>query len=196
MKFRSQADLDFVVDKGPWSVDNSLVVVDRLQPNMALQAMRVAALPVWVQFWGLPLEYHVQDVAKDLGNVVGTTMLSSEGAAQFSSHLNFIRVKVQIDPRIPLVQNVRIRLDNGVARTIECKYERVFRSCASCHVIGHLVNTCPSTVAQKEEGFDQIAHRTFQRFGTKFLCSFTSRAAKLTWQEWIRDRRTRGFTRI
>lgn len=38
-KFRSQEDMGFVVDKGLWSIDNSFLVVDRLQPNMALQAL-------------------------------------------------------------------------------------------------------------------------------------------------------------
>lgn len=123
-------------------------------------------------------------------------MTSNNGDTLFSSHLNFIRVKVQVDPRLPLVQNIRIRLDNGVNRTVECKYKRVFHSCASCNKIGHLVQACPSIVAQLADDCDQIAARTFSRFGTRFICNFSARTAELTWQEWIHDHRSRGFTRI
>lgn len=195
-RFGSQLDLDFVIENGPWSIDNSLLVVDRLQLNMTLHSMRVVAIPVWVQLWGLPLDYHIPNVARDLGNVVGMTMVSNAGEVIYSSQLNFLRVKVHIDPRLPLVQNVRIRLDNGIVRSVECKYERVFRSCSSCHRVGHLVNACPNTTSQNAEGFEQVATRTFNKFGTRFLCSFIARNAELVWQDWIRSHRTRGSTRI
>lgn len=123
-------------------------------------------------------------------------MHSDAGEVLDSSQLNFLRVKVQIDPRLPLIQNIRIRLDNGVVRSEECKYERVFKSCSACHRIGHMVNACPHSAAQMNEGFDQVATRTFNKFGTRFLCSFTARAAELVWQDWIRAHRTRGSTRI
>lgn len=135
-------------------------------------------------------------VATDLGNVIGTVMANPDGSPTHSSELNFLRVKVQIDPRLPLVQNIRIRLDNNVVCNVECKYERVFRSCSSCHRIGHLVPTCPHTVVQNNEGYSAIAQRTFDRFGTRFICSFNARAAELTWQDWIRGHRSRGSTRI
>lgn len=196
IKFRALSDLTFTVEKGPWSIDNSLLIVDRLQPNMALQAMRIIALPVWVQFWGLPLDYHLPLVGHDLGNVVGTTMTSATGATLYSSQLHFIRVKVQVDPRLPLVQNIKIGLDNGPVRTVECKYERVFRSCANCHFIGHLASACPHSIVQIVEAYDRIATRTFNRFGTRFICNFHARDAELTWQEWIHARRTMGSTRI
>lgn len=170
--------------------------MDRLVPNMTLHSMRIVAMPVWVQLWGLPLDYHVQDVAMDLGNVVGTTMSSDEGDILFSSQLIYLRVKVQIDPRLLLVQNIKIRLDNDVVRTVEYKYERVFRSCASCHKIGHTVKTCSSTNSQINSDFAQVASRTFNRFGTRFICNFTARQAELVWQDWIRAHHTRGSTRI
>lgn len=153
LKFSSQTDLDFVIDNGPWSLDNSFLVVDRLQPNMTLHTMRVSAIPIWVQLWGLPLDYHVSAVAKDLGDVIGTTMTSDTGDIMFSSQLNFLRVKVQVDPMMPLIQNIRIRMDNNVVRTIECKFERVFRSCPACHRIGHTANSCPHSNTQIVEGF-------------------------------------------
>lgn len=195
-KFSYPLDLDFVIENGPWSVDNSLLVVDRLLPNMALHSMRVVAIPVWVQLWGLPLDYHIPNVARDLGNVIGMTMHSDVGEVLYSSQLNFLQVKVQIEPRLPLVQNIRIRLDNEIVCTVECKFERVFRSCSSCHQIGHQVSVCPLSNAQKVEGFDKIAIRTFNKFGTRFLCNFNARSAELVWQDWIHTHRTRGSTRI
>lgn len=87
-------------------------------------------------------------------------------------------------------------MDNGVVRTIECKFQQIFRSCSACHRIGHLVRTCPHTAAQMVAGFEQVVQRAFDRFCTRFLCSFTSRIAELLWQDWIHAHRTRGSTKI
>lgn len=54
---------------GPWSVHNTLLVVDYWQLHLAMHEHVLASFPMWVQFWGQPTEYHFSLVAESLGDV-------------------------------------------------------------------------------------------------------------------------------
>lgn len=97
VSFNNPEDRDFVVDNGPWSINNSLLVADRWYPNMFLREMVVGYIPVWVQCWGLPLGYHNEMVANTLGDIVGQTVLVQDHS-DCSSSLNFLRARVLINP--------------------------------------------------------------------------------------------------
>lgn len=114
---------------------------------MPRNLIHLVALPVLVQFWELFFGYYTNQVAKTLGDVVGNSMKDAQGA-MYSKHLNYLLVRVQIDPQLPLVQNIKLRLDNGRIHTMECKYERVLCSCSSFYPIGHTIQQYPRTPLQ------------------------------------------------
>jgi len=101
IRFENEEDREYFVNNGPWSIVNSLLVVDRWLPNTIVREIQLESFPLWVQYWGLPLEYHNEYVATVLGNQVGNTV-TNEGGAIFSSSLNFLRVRVHINPMLPL----------------------------------------------------------------------------------------------
>lgn len=48
-----------------------------------------------------------------------------------------MRVKVRIDPWLPVIARFMLRLDDGSRVWIQCHYERVHKLCTRCGIIGH-----------------------------------------------------------
>ena len=48
-----------------------------------------------------------------------------------------MRVRVWLDPNEPLIAGCMLRQDDGVMVQIEFKYEKVYKFCQRCGIIGH-----------------------------------------------------------
>lgn len=114
----------------------------------------------------------------------------------FSSSLNFLRVRVLIDPRLPLLRRIRIPLSNGEDAWVEVIYERIFRQCRFCRILGHTMPECPRSVDDVLSGFNYVHHRLDDLFRGHIRGSFDHGPSVNIWFNWIRRNRTRGTTRI
>lgn len=70
LKFNNAVDIKVVKDNSPWAVKNKLLFVDSWSPNLDLENHQVLSFPIWVQIWGLPLEYLSEDAAITLGTLM------------------------------------------------------------------------------------------------------------------------------
>ncbi|KAF7801724.1 reverse transcriptase [Senna tora] len=98
----------------PWAVQNKLLVLDHWQPNVILDEYRVVSFPLWVEFWGFPLEYYSTYVAEHVGEFVGE-VVQVDFSYQGFRNLRYLRVRVNIDPSKPLLMGFYVLLDNGRA---------------------------------------------------------------------------------
>lgn len=57
-------------------------------------------------------------------------------------NIRFMRIKVRIDPWLPLIAGFMLRLDDGSKVWIQCCYERVHKLCTRCGLIGHARGQC------------------------------------------------------
>lgn len=71
ISFSNLEDRDFVTSNGPWSINNSLLLIDQWAPNLLLRELQVLCFPIWIQFWNVPLEYHTSMNAAILGDAIG-----------------------------------------------------------------------------------------------------------------------------
>lgn len=197
MHFSNPEDLLFISTKGPWSIDNSLLVVDKWHLRLAMEEHKLESFPMWVQFWGLLHDHHTSLVAESLGDAVGDIAIH-DNEISFSSHLHYLRVRVHIDPGKPLVQNIRVKLDDATFVWVECKYEAIFRSSFRTvfGLFGHTVADCFRTVGDIHRSFNARAEKTTRMFGSRLLCTFDARSNELRWQRWIKNHRTGGCSRI
>lgn len=62
--FESMDDLLFVNTGGPWTVQGGLLTTVLWHPNLVVRSVNVRDVPIWVEFWGLPLEFQVPRVAR------------------------------------------------------------------------------------------------------------------------------------
>ena len=52
-------------------------------------------------------------------------------------NIRFMRIKVRVDPWLPVIAGFMLRIDEGSSLRIQCRYERVHKLCTRCGLIGH-----------------------------------------------------------
>ena len=71
----------------------------------------------------------------------------------------FMRVKVRIDPWVPMITGFMLRLDDGSRVWLQCRYERVHKLCTRCGLIGHTRGQCTYSMDEVEVMLFKQRHR-------------------------------------
>ncbi|KAF7835775.1 uncharacterized protein G2W53_010634 [Senna tora] len=134
LDFEYVQDWCFMIKNGPWVVKNSLLVLDKWQPEISAESLRIKNVAVWLRFTGVPLELVCNYVAHSLGDLAGEVVeLDPENDS--GRRLEFLRVKVLVDPSKPLLMGSYYPLSNGHKVWITCTLERTYRLCEQCEFI-------------------------------------------------------------
>lgn len=64
--------------------------------------------------------------------------------------MEYMRVRVHIPIRRPLIPSAHLRLENGDPTWVQFGYERLFKVCFNCGCVGHLNQHCPYSFSQTE----------------------------------------------
>ncbi|KAK2987276.1 hypothetical protein RJ640_001905 [Escallonia rubra] len=162
--FEKEATRDLYLAGNTWNLCGALLIFTALQPNTPLHDHRFDVAPVWIQLKRLPFEYFNAEDAAIIGRAAGQVLAvdwSPEGRKQY----DFIRVQVQINPFKPLVPGAFIELlDTHQPRWIPFSYEKLFRVCFRCGVIGHSNYMCSKSLDEVRISVDQAyAHSGLAR---------------------------------
>ena len=79
-----------------------------------------------------------------------------------------MRIRVRVDPWMPLVAGFMLRLDNGDRIWIQCRYERVYKVCTKCGLIGHNRPQCTYLLSEVEHFLHTQRQRIQQRFQVQY----------------------------
>ena len=85
-----------------------------------------------------------------MGDLIGE-YVSMDWQPTFPRNIRFLRLQVRIDPWLPLVAGFILKCDDGQYMWIECCYERNFKICKKCGLIGHSRNQCHMDIAEVED---------------------------------------------
>ncbi|KAF7807377.1 Pyruvate carboxyltransferase [Senna tora] len=164
-EFGCDLDKEIIHHEGPWAIQNKFLVMQSWQPNLILKKHTLNSVPVWVEFWGFPLEYYTSDIAELVGSMVGT-VLQVDFSDQGFRNLRYLRVKVEVDRSIPLLMGFYVLLDDDRTIWIQCRYERMFRICRQCGCIGHVAKDCKKTRRRAQAAVKAQKEALRQRFDT------------------------------
>ena len=114
----------------------------RLETQHSFKLFNLYYIQVWVQLWGLPLEYQQPGIAQRIAQTIGT-MSEVDWTEIFPKNISFMRVRVWIDQNTPLMASNMLHRDDGVMTWVEFKYERIHTICMRCGIIGHIAPHCP-----------------------------------------------------
>ena len=132
--FEFEEDLLHICNEGPWAVAGALLVLERWTPNLILSHLQLNYISIWVQLHGLPLEYQYFELAEKMGHMMGL-LERVDWEDKIPRNIRFMRVKVRIDPWLPVIVGFMMRLDDGSRVWIRCGYERVHKLCTKCGLI-------------------------------------------------------------
>jgi hypothetical protein len=148
--FAHPLDMEAVLNGGPWTFDNNMLIVDRVQIGMQIENIPLFHADFWVQIHNLPAGFMQEKVGIRLGNYIGTFMEYDKNN-NTSFWRQYMRVRVKIDVRQPLKKGQRVRDKDGAWCMVNFKYEKLGVFCFVCGIMGHAENKCEVRFAMEND---------------------------------------------
>ena len=140
--FSDVGDRAKIIADSPWSIMGNILSLITWNPDMALAELDFSTVEFWVQAHGLPLgkmnRSFVDVLAAKLGRLIETDCIGDG----IQLNRSFLRFRVAINIKHPLVPGFMFQRDGLAALWIEFKYERLSNFCYSCGRIGHDEDSC------------------------------------------------------
>nr|XP_023871699.1 uncharacterized protein LOC111984314 [Quercus suber] len=70
-KFQLEFDMASILQDGPWSFDNQLLLLQRWQKGLTVRNIKLEHASLWIQIWGAPFDMVSPQVAREVGNRLG-----------------------------------------------------------------------------------------------------------------------------
>lgn len=175
--FNHVLDLERIVEKGPWSFEQNLLVTTRMEQGMNPSAVDLHYADFWVQVYDIPCGFMSELVGKEIGKFLGTFIAADSN--NFSGlWRSYMRIRVRIDVSKPLKRRMRMKKPGGDWVWVNFKYERLPTFCFYCGLIGHSDQFCSAlfksgkTNVEKPYGLFMKAQNRRQttKIGEKWLC--------------------------
>ncbi|XP_065638366.1 uncharacterized protein At4g02000-like [Quercus suber] len=112
---------------------------------MVMSKLHLNFVSIWVQLHGLPLEYQHPELAERMGQMIGPVE-KIDWEDKLPRNIRFMRLKVGLNPWMPVVSGFMLRLDDGTRTWIQCRYERVHKLYTRCGLIGHTRSQCSESM--------------------------------------------------
>ncbi|XP_019182014.1 PREDICTED: uncharacterized protein LOC109177168 [Ipomoea nil] len=146
-QFPHPKDLQRVLDDGPWSFENSLLICDQVPVGVRPEDVELASIPFWVQIHGLPTMFASQDFIAKIRDYIGD-FITADPFNFGGAWKSYYRIRVKMTISAPLKRRMKLIRRDGSVQWITFKYERLSTFCYCCGILGHLDKFC-KTVYQE-----------------------------------------------
>lgn len=101
-------DLKKVVDGGPWTFEQSLLIFKQLEVNEDPHLVLLNTMYIWVQIYDLPIGMNSEKVLQSIGNYIGTICKGESNKVSGVVRL-YVRIRVTMDINKPLKRRMKIK---------------------------------------------------------------------------------------
>ncbi|MBA0739311.1 hypothetical protein Gogos_012595 [Gossypium gossypioides] len=138
-------DMERVLKGSPWTFNNHLLVLYKLQWGEDPLKVPLIFTPFWVQIHDIPIGFFSENLAVQLGNFI-----EYDGSNLGKKNRNYMRIRVQIDIRRPLKRKKQL-LFYGKCSYVRFKYERLSLFYFYCGCLGHSDSFCEAKMVMGVE---------------------------------------------
>lgn len=107
-QFFHELDLERVINGGPWTFEQHLLIFSKLETGMNPMQMDLVEVDFWVQVHDLPVGYMSERIARDIGNYVGK-FIEADANNFTGMWKSYMRLRVRLDVRNQLKRRMKIR---------------------------------------------------------------------------------------
>ncbi|GJR73791.1 reverse transcriptase domain-containing protein [Tanacetum coccineum] len=156
-KFSTKEGLEQVLQKGPWMIRHSPILLSKWPPTLSLKKGEVNNVPVWVKLFTVPVLAYSGDglslIATQIGKPIMLDAFTSSMCVDLWGRISFARALIKVCADSVLKKEVIMAIeneeDNGYTReVIRVEYEWKPPHCVECKCFGHDHNTCPKRVKE------------------------------------------------
>ncbi|GKA95551.1 reverse transcriptase domain-containing protein [Tanacetum coccineum] len=184
-KFASKTGMEQVLEKGPWIIRKSPIILNKWTSSVSLRKGEVTKVPVWVKLYNVPVLAYSEDglslIATQIGKPIMLDAFTSSMCVESWGRINFARALIEICSHSTLKKEVTMAIpedegDGHIKEVIRVEYEWKPPHCVDCKSFGHGPNLCPkrvredipkapsmaaksSTMEENEEGFVEVKSR-------------------------------------
>lgn len=140
-QFYHVEDMNWVINGGPWSFDNALLVTSVIKQGEDPTKVPLVEVDIWVQIYDLPVGLMSETVGKQLGNFFGS-FLQYDSNNNSSIWREFMRLKICVDVRKPLKRKKKVCKRDKTEVIVHCKYEKLGDFCFISGLLKHTERFC------------------------------------------------------
>ncbi|XP_050282322.1 uncharacterized protein LOC126723089 isoform X8 [Quercus robur] len=143
-KFSMESQLKWVINNGPWSFDNHILLLRRWEKGMTVFSVNFQTVPMWVQVWELPFDLINQEAGRAIGRRIGR-VIEVDCKSIASGEARFLRVRVDVPLDKPIRRGAPVLSPEGDKVRVAFKYEGLCGLCFHCGLLGHEAKACKTT---------------------------------------------------
>lgn len=155
--FFHKLDLQKVIEGGPWTFEQSLLLYQVLGDNENPHTVSLNTMDIWMQIYDLPKGLVSEKLLQNIGGFVGT-FIKSDPTNINGFRKMFFRIRVALNVEKPIKRRMKIKREGGEWHWVNFKYERLSLFCFVCGILGHTERDCsvvyahPDKVVEKAYG--------------------------------------------
>ncbi|KFK33125.1 hypothetical protein AALP_AA6G334000 [Arabis alpina] len=136
--FQSEEALTSTLQRGPWSFNEWMLVLQRSIPNLPEENLKF--IPFWIRIRGIPPLFLSHETIDFIGRLLGPVLHIDFDES--SSRVDFVRVQVNWNIEKPL-RFQRNFVFGGENVIVKFWYERLRNFCTKCGLLSHEAKECP-----------------------------------------------------
>lgn len=105
-------DLQKVLDGGPWTFEQNLLLHHKLEANEDPYQVQLNTTDMWVQVYDLPRGMLSEKILQSIGNHIGTFLKGDSNNASSTWRL-YVRIRVRMDINQPIKRRMKIKREGG-----------------------------------------------------------------------------------
>ncbi|GJR41750.1 putative reverse transcriptase domain, ribonuclease H-like domain, aspartic peptidase domain protein [Tanacetum coccineum] len=113
-KFDTKSGMDQVIERGPWLIRNTPLILTKWTPNISLKPGVVTKVPVWVKLYNVLVVAYSEDglslIATQIGKPIMVDAFTSSMCVDSWGQISFARALIEIDANSDLKKEVKMAI--------------------------------------------------------------------------------------
>ncbi|KAK8605380.1 hypothetical protein V6N13_102162 [Hibiscus sabdariffa] len=139
--FSSVADRDWVLENGPWHIQNKPLVLRKWEPNMRKLDFELSKMPIWFQLYNVPLELFNQKCLSYISSALGTP-LYMDSVTSNRERVEFAKVCIEVDVAFCIPNKIDVLVKDGSTVSFRVFAPWLPACCSKCRTYGHFKKAC------------------------------------------------------